>query len=200
MYLFLLHSLAQGGNFEALPDPVWMSGAGRWLCGSQAFGSEKLVDFLFDTEGLKNTRELAAGFVVSSHYYKQEHPFLCIGPLKGSQWEYLKTVTFLVNPDQFSALAIGAQYHAGRIDAAPVLAPFGSGCSQLINFPDLSAPQLIIGGTDIAMRQPLPPNILLFTVTRPIFSRLCSLEERSFLYKGFWACLCNARQASQGKR
>ena len=145
------------------------------------------MEFLVDTEGLKDTHELVAGFVDSSHYYEPEHPYLCIGPLKGNQWEYLKTVTFLVNPDQLSALALGAQYHAERMDAAPVLAPFGSGCSQLINFPDLGAPQSIIGGTDIAMRQHLPPNILLFTVTCPMFSRLCSLDERSFLYKGHGA-------------
>jgi hypothetical protein len=190
----------KGETLQLTSTQFGCRGAGRWLCGSQAFGGEKFVEFLVDTEGLKDSHELMTSFVENSHYYKMEHGHIFIGLLHADQWPYLKTITFLVNPDQLSALAIGAQYHAGAADPAPVLAPFGSGCSQLINFPDLNLPQSIIGGTDIAMRQHLPPDILLFTVTRPMFYRLCSLDERSFLYKGFWARLGAARQGSRAKK
>ena len=117
-----------------------------------------------------------------------------IGPLRESQYAHLKTVTFYVNPDQLSLLTIGAQYHSAPADAAPVIAPFGSGCSQLVAlFDDLGRPQAAIGATDIAMRQHLPPEFLAFTVTKPMFERLCELDERSFLFKPFWRRLREAR-------
>ncbi len=53
----------------------------------------------------------------------------------------------------------------------------------------------VIGATDIAMRRHLPPDVLAFTVTRAMYERLCSLDERSFLGKRFWRDLCAARTA-----
>jgi hypothetical protein len=61
-------------------------------------------------------------------------------------------------------------------------------------FEDLTVPQAIIGATDIAMRRYLPPHILAFTVTKPMYERLCALDERSFLYKQFWGDLRKARK------
>jgi hypothetical protein len=60
-------------------------------------------------------------------------------------------------------------------------------------FNDLNTSQAIIGGTDIAARQFLPPDILAFTVTKPMFRQLCNLDERSFLYKQFLKDLKKAR-------
>ena len=76
----------------------------------------------------------------------------------------------------------------------PDLDPFGSGCMELVSlFEDLNIAQAVIGATDIAMRQHLPPDILAFTVTKPLFTRLCELDEGSFLYKPFWRNLRKAR-------
>jgi hypothetical protein len=58
---------------------------------------------------------------------------------------------------------------------------------------DLSKPQAVIGATDIAMRQHLPPDILAFTVTLSMFEQLCSLDEKSFLCKPFLRNLQKAR-------
>ncbi len=190
----------KGETLQLTPAQFGCRGAGRWLCGSQSFGGEKFIDFLVDTEGLKNSHELMARSNEKSRFYHFEQGHIFIGPLRENQWEFLKSVIFIVNPDQLSALAIGAQYHADVNDAAPVIAPFGSGCSQLINFPDLNQPQAIIGGTDIAMRQHVPPDILLFTVTRAMYVRLCALDERSFLYKGFLKRLHDARKIPKPKK
>jgi hypothetical protein len=62
-------------------------------------------------------------------------------------------------------------------------------------FEALDRPQAIIGATDIAMRQYLPPDLLAFTVTRPMFERLCWLDERSFLHKPFLEQLRQARRS-----
>jgi hypothetical protein len=57
-------------------------------------------------------------------------------------------------------------------------------------------PQASIGATDIAMRQNLPPDILAFTVTKPMLSRICKPDERSFLYRPFLQRLKEARGAT----
>ncbi|HMF31216.1 MAG TPA: DUF169 domain-containing protein [Candidatus Lokiarchaeia archaeon] len=186
-------SWVQGVTLELTQDTFGCRGAGRWLCGSQAFGGENFVNFLVDTEGLKDSKELMGESVEQSHFYVQENPYLFIGPFRPECYEYLKTLTFMVNPDQLSILMTGAQYHAHVADPAPVIAPFGSGCSQLVNFPDISVAQSLIGATDMAMRHNLPPDLLFFTVTKPMFERLCSLDERSFLFKGFLKRLQDAR-------
>jgi hypothetical protein len=61
-------------------------------------------------------------------------------------------------------------------------------------FEDLAMPQASIGATDIAMRQWLPPDILALSVTMPMFEQLCSLDEKSFLYKPFLKNLQKSRE------
>jgi hypothetical protein len=175
-------------------DNYGCGGAGNWLCGIPSRDREDFVRFLVDDEGLKASHALMNQWLDVRHGYEQQYPNLCIGPLQESQYAYLKTVTFYVNPDQLGLLSIGAQYHSAPGDPPPVIAPFGSGCSQLVAlFEDLSTPQAVIGATDIAMRQYLPPDVLAFTVTKPLFERLCELDERSFLFKPFWRRLGVAR-------
>lgn len=45
--------------------------------------------------------------------------------------------------------------------------------------------QAKIDATNMAMRQYFPPDILAFTVTKPMFENLCKLDKNSFLEKGF---------------
>lgn len=175
-------------------DNFGCGGAGKYLCNVQTRTKEDLVKFLKDGEGLKATHEIMSRWVDHGKPYEQEHANLLLGPLRADRYDLLKTVTFFVNPDQLSSLIIGANYHSVPGDSPAVLAPFGAGCMELLPlFDDLSIPQAIIGATDIAMRQHLPPDILAFTVTRPMFERLCSLGTESFLYKPFLKNLKKAR-------
>jgi len=97
---------------------------------------------------------------------------------------------------QLSVLILGAQYNSAPSDPLPVIAPFGSGCMQLVPlFEDLGVPQAIVGATDIAMRRYLDPELIAFTVTKPMFEQLCGLDDRSFLHKRFWR---NLRQVREG--
>jgi hypothetical protein len=168
-------------------------GAGSCLWKIQARSRKEFIKFLVDDEGLKASGELMERFIDSTTPYRAENARIFIGPLKEEGWPYIKTITFLVNPDQLSALMIGAQYHSAPDDLTPVTAPFGSGCRELIPFRDFNMPQASIDATDIAMRQHLPPTILAFTVTKPMFSRLCQLDEKSFLFKPFLQRLRKAR-------
>ncbi len=183
-----------GETLHITPENYGCGGAGRALCGVQTRDRDDFIRFLVDDEGLKASHELMAQWLDARPPYHPEHGHLLIGPLRHEQYGYLKTVTFYVRPDQFSLLALGAQYFSSPTDPSPVIAPFGSGCGQLLSlFDDLDVPQALVGATDIAMRQHLPADVLALTVTRPMFERLCALDERSFLSKPFWQRLVQAR-------
>jgi hypothetical protein len=184
----------KGETLHIIKDNFGCGGAGHWLCGTTARSREDFVSFLVDEEGLKASRQLMNQWLDRQQPYRQAHPHLLIGPLCEEQYEYLKSVTFYVNPDQLGLLMLGAQYNRAPDDPPPVVAPFGSGCSQLVAlFEDLSIPQAAVGATDIAMRQHLPPEVLALTVTKAMFEELCALDERSFLHKPFWGRLRKAR-------
>lgn len=188
------HQWLNGKTLLITRNNFGCGGAGYWLCNKTTRSREDFVKFLADDEGLKSSPELMNQWLDFRKPYQQEHANLLIGPLRENQYEFLKSITFFVNPDQLGLLMLGAQYNRKPDDPPPVIAPFGSGCSELIAlFKDLTIPQAVIGTTDIAMRQYLAPDILGFTVTRPLFEELCALDERSFLYKPFWKRLRKAR-------
>ncbi|MDD4857440.1 MAG: DUF169 domain-containing protein [Candidatus Krumholzibacteria bacterium] len=185
----------KGETLRVTKDNFGCGGAGRSWCGVEERSREEFIHFLVDEEGLKASRELMSRWIDSNAPYRQKHPNILVGPLRETQYEFLKTVTFFVNPDQLGLMTLGAQYESAPEDAPPVISPFGSGCMQLVGvFKDLGAPQAAIGGTDMAMRQYLPPDILAFTVTKSMYERLASLDERSFLSKPFWKRLMKARK------
>jgi hypothetical protein len=68
-------------------------------------------------------------------------------------------------------------------------------------FDDPSKPQAIIGSTDHAARKYLEPWMLGFTVTRPMFERLCRWADdpHSSLHSGFLDGLIRARHGSLGR-
>ena len=190
------HPWLQGKTLHITKDQYGCGGAGHWMWGIQLRSRKEFLEFLVDDEGLKASRALMGKWIDAARPYQAEHPHLFLGPLKEEAWPHIKTVTFLVNPDQLSALAIGAQYHSAPADPPPVIAPFGSGCSQFQPFKNLDIAQASIGATDIAMRLHLPPDLLTFTVTRLMFKLLCELDERSFLYGPF---LQRLRQSRGGR-
>ncbi len=169
-------------------------GSGYWLCGTEGMPRDKFVDFLANKEGLKSSPEVMNQWLEIEKPYQREHAYVVIGPLNDEQFKYLKTITFFVNPDQLSLLLTGVEYKNASPKNPQVITKFGSGCAQLVAlFEDLNVPKAIIGSTDIAMRQHLPPDILTLTVTIPMFEQLCELNENSFLHKPFWKNLRKAR-------
>jgi len=184
----------EGRTLHLTRDNFGCGGAGYWLCHVETREREDFVRFLVEDEGLKASGELMNRWLEYRKPYRQNHPNLLIGPLRSDQSEYLKTVTFYVTPDQLALFVLGAAYNNAPDDLPAVVEPFGSGCSLMVGmFDDLDVPQAVIGATDIAMRQHLPPDLLAFTVTKPMFERLCRLDEKSFLYKPFWQNLRKAR-------
>ena len=163
---------------------------------------ENFASGLNRREGFKSSDELMCRWLGNLSPYMIKNGHIVIGPLKDGQYEYLKTVTFYVNPDQLSLLIHGAEYNNASVQDPPVITAFGSGCGQiaaLLGDPDTEVPRAAIGATDMAMREHLPPDILAFTVNRPMFEQLCALDENSFLYKHFWKRLRKARAETAGR-
>ncbi len=191
----------QNGWHAALSKTVkCCPGCGHWLLGMDTFPSrEVFAKFLAVKEGLFESCELAEELLTVRKRYHPENDCLYIGPEVSGMEEFLKTVSFFVTADQLSFLSLGATYHASPSDTGPILAPFGSGCGQMLAmFPDVHMPLAIIGATDIAMRSYIPAEKLMFTVTRPMLERLLSIDpEQSFLGKSFSAKLKKARSEAR---
>ena len=165
------------------------------LLGVQSRSREEMVGFLVDEEGLRASHELMELWLDAAPGYEPRHGHVLIGPLRADQYDYLRSVTFYVNADQLAVLVTGSSYYR-RPEDPPVLAPFSSGCGQLVSvFGDLDAPQAVIGATDQAMRKHLEPGLLAFTVTRPMFELLCRWADdpASSLHNNFLKQVIAAR-------
>ncbi len=189
----------KGETLHLTAEAFGCGGCGRSLFGVQVRERDDFIDFLWKDEGLRASRELMAEWVDKGPTYHPRHANILVGPLKPELAEYLRTITFWVNTDQLSVLQHGAYHHHAFGEPDPVTVPFGSGCSELVvQFRDLDKPQAVIGGTDVAMRDALPREVLAFTVTVPLFAQLCALGDESFLGKGFLRRLRKARGGSIG--
>jgi hypothetical protein len=164
-------------------DNCGCPGAALWLFGLQSAPDDELARRLVDVEGIKEDYGLMAESLKTERRHVARFRHALIGPLRDSQWPYLRTVTFFVDADQLSALVMGAEYHRGPGGVTPVVVPSGPGCMKLMPFADPDVPQAAIGGTDIGVRRFLPHDVLAFTVTRSMFAGLCRLDQRSFLFK-----------------
>jgi len=172
---------------------------GGHLFGVQPRSREEMVAFLCDKEGLRANHDLMNLWLDSAPSYRPIRGHLLFGPLRPDQYEFLRTVTFYVNADQLAVLSMGASYYSRPSEPEPVVARFGSGCMQLTSvFDSLEVPQATIGSLDHSIRRFLEPWMIAFTVTRPMFARLCqwSQDPRSSLHSEFTATLLRARGGS----
>jgi hypothetical protein len=194
-------SWLEGETTLLTEDAFGCGGCGRQFFGVEMMPRKDFLDFLVDGEGLKASRKLMDAWLEETRTYRPEHGYMLMGPLRPDQYEFLRSATFFVNPDQLAMLVYGANYHSAPGDPPSIKAPFSSGCGQLLTqFDDLSIPQAVIGATDVAMRSFLPPDIIAFTVTKAMFERICSLGRDSFLHKQFWKDLMKARGRQKKRR
>jgi hypothetical protein len=144
-------------------------------------------------EGLKATPDLAQEFIDHAKPPKISGTAIMLGPLRLQKWDSVRSLTFFVDADRLAALVTLATYHSGPEDV--VVAPFSSGCGLMLReLESYKNDPAIIGCTDIAMRKYIPANLLCLTVSPDRFEKMMSIDEKAFLYKGWWADLMNARK------
>jgi uncharacterized protein (DUF169 family) len=107
---------------------------------------------------------------------------------KLEEYDEPMVVIFFAKPDVLSGLFTLANYDEVMADG--VIAPFGSGCSSIVNFPyfELQAqyPRAVLGMFDVSARPFLPPNSLSFAVPINKFVRMVNNMDESFLITGSW--------------
>ena len=194
MFMFF-NSWQKGETLHLTTDNHGCGGLGTYLFGVQSRDRRSYIDFLYGKEGLKASGELMGAWIDDMSPYQAEHEHIVIGPLREEAYDQLKTVTFFINPDQLSLFVTAAHYFHSPADSPLVTAPFASGCGLIAAvIDDLEQPRAVIGATDIAMRKYLPPDVLAFTVTRPMYEELCAIGEDSFLNKPFWQGVVEKRK------
>lgn len=161
---------------------------------------EDLINMIYDTHGLKGSKEIAKKWVDNRKIKKPENEYTVIGPLKEGADEYLKTASFLVKPDQLSLLITAAEYLNPSTSKMCTFSSFNSGCgmlNEIFNGKDPKKPWAAITGTDVIMRKHLPSDILIFTVNKLMLEQLCNLDENSLLYKSYWNSLLETRRGTE---
>jgi hypothetical protein len=98
-------------------------------------------------------------------------------------------VIFFARPDVLSGLFTLASFdEAGQ---NMVMAPFGSGCSTIVQYPylekDSDNPRGVLGMFDVSARPFVPENTLTFSAPMSKFARMIDNMEESFLITPSWA-------------
>lgn len=203
--------------FEANGDECCFSYYDRWIAGEtlvlkkggggckgshRALGIEPrtppfMAHFLTDGVGAPKGEGLRASAAIAQAMIdraKPPHPAadsILVGPLRLEQWDAVRSVTFLVDPDRLAALTTLAGYWSPD---NVVAAPFGSACSFLWeSFNEIDGALAVIGGTDVAMRRYLPTAIMTLTVAPAHFVKMLTVPDQSFLDLDWWNELMDVR-------
>jgi hypothetical protein len=121
--------------------------------------------------------------------------YVVVKPLDASDPENddIKSVTLFVDPEQFSALVVLANYTDP--DLENVIVPWAAACQIMGIFAyrelEREHPRALIGLTDLSarlnVRASLGTNVLSFTIPWPLFLSMEQNVEGSFLQRRTWA-------------
>ena len=154
------------------------------------------VEEFIEGEGFYKTPELAREWLENLPENKPEGPYIIMKPLRDlAENETPKVVSFLVNPDQLSALIVLANYDRKGVDAVRI--PHGAGCNNFGQYAfeeaDREAPRAIVGLNDISARyylgKPLGRDIVSFTVPFAMYEEMESNAGESFLSRHTWKAM-----------
>jgi uncharacterized protein (DUF169 family) len=144
-------------------------------------------------ERYMKTPALAREFVESLPRREIPTKYILIKPLdKVDEGEDIRSVVFLANPDQLSALIVLANYF--QYGNNNVMVPQGAGCQQIgiltYEQGESDEPKAIIGLTDLSARKitdkSLGRDILTFSVPYKMFKEMDKNVEGSFLERDTW--------------
>jgi uncharacterized protein (DUF169 family) len=100
-----------------------------------------------------------------------------------------EVVIFFAEPDVLAGLFTLASFDEAGQNL--VFAPFGSGCSTIVQYPYLEAgvpnPRAVIGMFDVSARPFVPKNALSFAAPMSKFGRMVENMPESFLITASWA-------------
>ncbi len=112
----------------------------------------------------------------------------------------VRSITFLVNPDQLSALVVLANHEDESNEN--VIIPFAAGCQSIgictFRENERERPRAVVGLVDLSARKNLRPqlgkDVMSLSVTAKMFQRMEGNVERSFLRRETWMSLLENRK------
>jgi Uncharacterised ArCR, COG2043 len=136
--------------------------------------------------------------VLVKRYLADHPPFQAPGQyLVFKRWDRLAAdeqplaVVFFAAPDVLSGLFTLANYDVA--DPNGVIAPMGSGCASIINYPYEEAqserPRCVLGMFDVSARPTVPNDRLTFAVPFKRFEQMVLNMDESFLITGSWKAI-----------
>jgi Uncharacterised ArCR, COG2043 len=136
--------------------------------------------------------------VLVKRYLADHPPFQAPGQyLVFKRWDRLAAdeqplaVVFFAAPDVLSGLFTLANYDVA--DPNGVIAPMGSGCASIINYPYEEAqserPRCVLGMFDVSARPTVPNDRLTFSVPFKRFEQMVLNMDESFLITGSWKAI-----------
>ncbi len=103
--------------------------------------------------------------------------------------DHPEVVIFFAEPDVISGLFTLASFD--EVEQNMVVAPFGSGCSTIVQYPylerDSESPRGVIGMFDVSARPLVPKNTFTFSAPMGKFVSMIGNMEESFLITPSWA-------------
>ncbi len=144
-------------------------------------------------ERYKKTPEYVKKFIQDLPITQIPARYVVFKPLKNiNKDEIPQSVTFIVDPNQLSALVVLANY--GRDDNDNVIIPFAAGCQSIGIYPyhesKSEKQRAVIGLTDLSARffvqKQLGNNFMSFTIPFAMFREMEDNVEGSFLERPTW--------------
>ena len=172
-----------GKHYSGYSERLWPDIAEFLSCGKPGMEGERY----------KKTPEIAAKALAQMPWHPAPAKFIVF-----KRWDRLgeadnpEVVIFFATPDVLSGLFTLAGYDEPDVNGA-VIAPFGSGCSSIIQHPyaeKLSGRhRAVLGMFDVSARPYLPDNGLSFAVSMERFARMVENMDESFLITSSWAAV-----------
>lgn len=183
------------------------SGNANWEKGRKTaeqvkpFMREESFDNFLHGERYIKTPELVTDFVNGLPTMEIPKEFVVFKPLSevDDTKEKPEVVIFFADPDQFSALAVLANY--GRPDNENVIIPFAAGCQSIGIYPYREAqrknPRAVAGLIDITARlqvkNQLGDNLLTMALPLALYREMENNVKGSFLQRHTWQELVRER-------
>jgi uncharacterized protein (DUF169 family) len=166
--------------------------------GMGASGATSMAeDYLLGERYLKSPA-LVKKFVASLPIMDIPTRYVVMKPLRNVDFarDDVRSITFLVNPDQLSALVVLANYD-GK-DNENVTIPFAAGCQSIgictFRENQREEPRAVVGLVDLSarknLRRQLGRDVMSLSVTVRMFQRMEENVAGSFLERETWKSLC----------
>ena len=165
--------------------------------GMAASGAAAMADEFLKGERYLKDPEAVRKFVACLPVMDIPARYVVMKPLRDVDLavDDVRSITFLANPDQLSALVVLANYDGEHNEN--VIIPFAAGCQSIgictFRENERERPRAVVGLVDLSarknLRRQLGKDLMSFSVTPRMFERMEENVEGSFLQRETWKSL-----------